>query len=84
MITSSTNLFKKSRQIVPLNVAYDTTILNAPILISEVQQTVKEIKHCKTVSIDGIPNKILKNASSVDMLYEFFSLCFEYGKIQKI
>ena len=55
--------------------------LNAPIALSEVQAMAASLKQGKAVSVDKIPNEVLKNETSVKLLHALYTNCFSSGII---
>ena len=55
--------------------------LNAPIALSEVQAMAASLKQGKAVSVDKIPNEVLKNETSVKLLHALYTDCFSSGII---
>ena len=55
--------------------------LNLPISVNEVISAVQKAKVKKAVSVDSVPNEVLKNASSVECLTEFYNYCFKNSLI---
>ena len=55
--------------------------LNLPISVNEVISSVQKTKVKKAVSVDNVPNEVLKNASSVECLTEFYNFCFKNSLI---
>ena len=55
--------------------------LNAPIALSEVQAMAASLKQGRAVSVDKIPNEVLKNETSVKLLNALYTNCFSSGII---
>ena len=55
--------------------------LNLPISVKEVISAVQKAKVKKAVSVDNVSNEVLKNASSVECLTEFYNFCFKNSLI---
>ena len=55
--------------------------LNHNITIEEVKKVINLSKNNKSVGIDNIPNEVLKNTSSVNLLFVLFKKLFEIGFI---
>ena len=55
-------------------------VLNKPITLHEVTQTINKSKNMKAVGIDNITNELIKNDTVKRLLYELFSKLFETGQ----
>ena len=70
----------------PHNYRYELfhDILNDCVTKKEVEILIKRAKSRKAVGVDEVPNEVLKNESSVELLYSLFSICFENGIVPSI
>jgi hypothetical protein len=55
--------------------------LNCNITREEVLVAVTKAKNKKSVGIDMLPNEVLKNDTVIDVLQNFFQLCFDTSRI---
>jgi hypothetical protein len=58
--------------------------LNENFTIEEVRNIIKKAKNGKAVGIEGIPNEVLKNNVSVEMLHSFFNKVFCSGLVPNL
>ena len=63
------------------NNASITACLNEDISLEEVTRVVNHSKRNKAVGPDKIPYEILKNDRAIHILFQFFHLCFNLGKV---
>jgi hypothetical protein len=59
-------------------------ILNSPVRKEEVVSMVKHARKNKAISVDLIPNEVIKNVNSIEMLYEVYNCCFKNNIIPNI
>ncbi len=57
------------------------SVMRDPITEQEVSKTVKAAKSGKAAGVDGLPNEVYKNQSSIEMLLRLFNKCFLSGLI---
>ena len=57
------------------------TKFNKQITCEEVSVAVKSSKLKKAVGLDMVPNELLKNNETVELIYELFKVCFNHQKI---
>ena len=57
---------------------------NNPISFHEVSHHVFKAKNGKAISVDGIPNEVLKNTTSIEMLTQIFNTFFNESIIPKM
>ena len=55
----------------------DLTFLNNPITVTEVKDMTKQIKRNKAISVDQIPNEVLKNESSIRILTDLYNYFYQ-------
>jgi len=53
--------------------------LNLSFTLDEVRKIISEAKVGKAAGIEGIPNEVLKNLMSIEMLFTFFNKVFQAG-----
>ena len=53
------------------------SVLNTTISLAEVKEMTKHIKNNKAVSVDKIPNEVLKNKSCVKVLHAMCNICLK-------
>jgi hypothetical protein len=58
---------------------YNVSKLNGPIMKYEVIEATKQAKARKAVSVDLIPNEVLKNENTRDVLVHLYNFCFDYS-----
>ena len=70
------------------NEMYDNVRLNdtfnGPINYNEVKKFILCSKNKKACGIDRIPNEVLKNDCIIEVLFEFFNLCFDQSTIPNV
>ena len=83
LIVDKKCLYENGEADPPYNFRYDMCqeILNDSISREEIKTLIRRAKCGKAIGIEGIPNEVLKNDSSITILHSFFSLCFEHGLI---
>ena len=57
------------------------SIKTFPIALSEVQAMSASLKQGKAVSVDKLPNEVLKNETPVKLLHALYTNCFSSGII---
>ena len=62
----------------------DTSVLNNPVDYKEVKLAVTQAKSGKAVSVDKLPNEILRNASTLECLTRIFNICLSKSLIPKM
>ncbi len=53
--------------------------LNGAISFDEIEKIIYKLKINKSSGIDQIPNEVLKNHDVMLLLYNLFTICFEFG-----
>ena len=66
------------------HIVVDHCLLNLQIEGSEVQEMSESLKNSKAVSIDKIPNEVLKNSNSIKGLCALYNTCFTNAIIPDI
>ena len=59
-------------------------LLNRNISYDEIEKVINGASLKKACGFDGIYNEVLKSNECKHVLYRFFNLCFEYGKVPSI
>ena len=57
------------------------SVLNTTISLAEVKEMTKHIKNNKAVSVDKIPNEVLKSKSCVKVLHAMYNICVKNALI---
>ena len=76
---------KEAREAAMENSEYEENPeLNRPLSFDEIEYVVNKLKQNKATGLDNIPNEVLKNHDVMQMLYNLFRKCFEFGIIPSV